>query len=134
MFLVIVLCVIYASPAQAQPSMRQVTATAYYDAYGHGHGADGRPLVEGLTIAGRAEDLGKTALLYDEDMRLIGIYEFRDTGYGKATGRGQSRIFRGRSMGDIESGETVDIYFSTKAKCRAWGRRKVYLQIVDAKG
>ena len=120
--------------ANDQPMLRQIEATAYYDSYGHGYGADGRKLVEGLTIAGRPEDLGKTALLYDEDMRLIGIYEFRDTGYGQSTGRGQSRILKGRSIGTIEEGSCVDIYMSTKAKCIEWGRRKVYIQIVNAKG
>ena len=117
-----------------QPSLRKIDATAYYDSYGHGYGADGRKLVEGLTIAGRIEDLGKTALLYDEDLKLIGIYEFRDTGYGKPTGKGKSQILKGKSKGDIETGQAVDIYMSSKAKCNQWGRRTVYIQIVDAKG
>lgn len=120
--------------AKSEPTLRQITATAYYDSYGHGKGADGRKLVDGLTIAGRVEDLGKTAVLYDEDMRLIGIYEFRDTGYGRATGKGKSQILRGKTKGDIETGECVDIYMSTRAKCNEWGRRKVYIQIVNAKG
>lgn len=134
--IVIYFCTWLASrPVEAKaPTLRQITATAYYDSYGHGHGADGRKLVEGLTIAGRIEDLGKTAVLYDEDMRLIGIYEFRDTGYGRPTGKGKSQILRGKTKGDIETGETVDIYMSSKAKCKAWGRRKVYIQIIDAKG
>ena len=114
--------------------IKLITATAYYDAYGHGYGADGSKLVEGLTVAGRIEDLGKTALIYDMDRRLIGIYEFRDTGYGKSTGQGRSQILKGRTMGDIETGETVDIYFKTYAQCKAWGRRQVFIQIIDAKG
>lgn len=119
---------------ETQPELKQIEATAYYDSYGHGYGADGRTLVEDLTIAGRPQDLGKTALLYDEDYRLIGIYEFRDTGYGQSTGRGKSQILKGKSVGTIESGECVDIYMSTKAKCTAWGRRKVYIQYVNAVG
>ena len=119
---------------KAQGSMRVVEATAYYDSYGHGYGADGRRLVEGLTIAGRVEDLGKTALVYDMDMRLIGIYEFRDTGYGQPTGYGKSKILKGRTVGTIESGTCVDIYMSTKAKCKEFGRQKVYIKIINAEG
>lgn len=119
---------------EAQPELKKIEATAYYDSYGHGYGADGRQLIENLTIAGRVEDLGKTALLYDEDMRLIGIYEFRDTGYGQSTGRGKSQVCKGQPVGTIESGQCVDIYMPTKAKCTAWGRRKVYIQYVNAVG
>lgn len=134
-FLMIVFCTWLATrDVKAEPKLREITATAYYDAYGHGHGATGSELVEGLTIAGRIEDLGKTAVLYDEDFRLIGIFEFRDTGYGRPTGKGKSQILKGRTKGDIETGETVDIYMTTKAKCREWGRRKCFIQIIDAKG
>lgn len=114
--------------------MMLVDSTAYYDAYGYGHGADGRPLVEGLTIAGKKEWLGKTAILYDMDYRMIGIYEFRDTGYGQPTGKGQSQILKGRTIGTIENGTCVDVYFSSYAKCKEWGRRKVYLEVLNGKG
>ena len=115
-------------------NLKLIEATAYYDSYGHGYGADGRKLVEDLTIAGRICDLGKTALIYNTDMRLIGIYEFRDTGYGEPTGRGNSRILTGQSIGTIEAGECVDIYMKTKEKCKEFGRQKVYIQIVKAVG
>ena len=118
----------------SQPELKLIDATAYYDSYGHGYGADGRKLVEDLTIAGRVQDLGKTAILYDMDYRLIGIYEFRDTGYGQATGYGNSQILKGKSVGTIENGTCVDIYMGTKSKCQQFGRQKVYIQIVDAKG
>lgn len=118
----------------SQPELKLIDATAYYDSYGHGYGADGRKLVEDLTIAGRVQDLGKTAILYDMDYRLIGIYEFRDTGYGQATGYGNSQILKGKSVGTIENGTCVDIYMGTKNKCQQFGRQKVYIQIVDAKG
>lgn len=132
---VCLMCQLASREVQAQDtSLRIVDATAYYDSYGHGVGADGRKLVEGLTIAGRPQDLGKTAFLYDMDMKLIGIYEFRDTGYGQPTGQGSSQILRGKSIGTIENGQCVDIYMSTKAQCQAWGRQKVYIQIVNAKG
>lgn len=138
MFLLILIsCTMLANPAQAedtQPKLKLVDATAYYDSYGHGKGADGRKLIEGVTIAGRVEDLGKTAVLYDEDMRLIGIYEFRDVGYGQPTGKGKSEILKGKTKGTIETGQCVDIYFKTYQQCKSWGRRKVYMQIVRAEG
>ena len=115
-------------------NLKLIEATAYYDSYGHGYGADGRKLVEDLTIAGRICDLGKTALIYDMDMRLIGIYEFRDTGYGEPTGRGHSKILKGKSIGTIEAGECVDIYMKTKEQCKQFGRQKVYIQLIKAVG
>lgn len=124
-----------ANPVQASTNgLKLIEATAYYDSYGHGYGADGRKLVEDLTIAGRPSDLGKTALVYDLDMRLIGIYEFRDTGYGEPTGYGQSQIIQGQSIGTIEGGKCVDIYMSTREKCKQFGRQKVYIKIIKAVG
>lgn len=140
---VFVVCITLLGLAFAQPSeevcaesggWKLVDATAYYDVYGYGYGATGQPLVEGLTIAGRPEDLGKTAYIYDLDKNLIGIYEFRDTGYGQATGYGSSRILKGKTKGTIEVGQCIDIYMTTYAKCKAWGRQKVYLRIVEAVG
>lgn len=111
-----------------------VDSTAYYDSHGYGFGSCGRPLVEGLTIAGRVEWLDRYVTLYEvnEDGSIgdkIGRFQFLDTGYGQATGIGQSKILQGRSVGTIESGQCIDIYFSSKAKCSEWGRRKVYIVI-----
>ena len=111
-----------------------VDSTAYYDKYGYGHGADGRPLVEGLTLAGKREWLGMSAMVYDTDMNLIGIYEFRDTGYGQSTGQGSSKILKNRSIGTIENGTCIDVYFDTYVDCVQWGRRKVYMQLIKAVG
>lgn len=126
-----------ATPVNAkekQPELRLIDATAYYDSYGHGHGATGQRLIEGVTVAYRQEDLGKTAVIYDTDMKLIGIFEITDTGYGQSTGKGKSKILPGRSVGTIENGQCIDIYFSTRAACERWGRRKVYVQIINARG
>lgn len=109
-------------------------ATAYYDSYGHGYGADGDELIEGLTLAARPCDLGKTFIVYDESYRLMGIYIAKDTGYGRSTHYGKSQILPGRSVGDIEAGQCVDIYFKTYAECKAFGRQTVYVQIIDAEG
>lgn len=87
--------------------------------------ASGEPTVEGVTIAGRQEWLGKTCMMYacNEDGTvgdLIGIYEFTDTGWG--------------IDGDILRGETVDLYFNDKQTCIDWGRKNVYIEVVDAVG
>lgn len=119
---------------EKQPELRLIDSTAYYDSYGHGHGATGRKLIEGVTVAYKPEDLGKTAVIYDTDMRLIGIYEITDTGYGQSTGKGKSKILKGKTIGTIENGTCIDIYFKTRAACQRWGRRKVYVQIVNARG
>ena len=114
--------------------LKQVEATAYYDYRHVGISYDGRKLVPDLTIAGRKEDIGKTAVIYDLDFNLIGIYEFRDIGYGQATGRGTSKVRKGMTVGTIENGSCVDIYFGSLLECRAFGRQKVLMQIIDAKG
>ena len=111
-----------------------VDSTAYYDKYHYGHGADGRPLIEGLTLAGKREWLGMSAMLYDSDMNLLGIYEFRDTGYGQSTGQGNSTILKDKSIGTIENGTCIDVYFDTYEKCVEWGRRKVYMKLIESEG
>lgn len=121
-------------PPDLYPEPISVEATAYHDSNGYGHGADGRTLVEGLTLAGKPEWLGMSAVLYDADMNYIGTYEFRDTGYGQSTGRGQSKILKGCNVGTIENGSCIDIYFTSYTKCKEWGRRKVYMQLVKATG
>lgn len=99
-----------------------VDCTAYCD---EGITASGRPTVEGLTIAGPEEWMGCAAVLYEvaEDGSIgdyIGMYQFTDTGWG--------------IDGDIPRGETVDIYIADENACWEWGRRKVYLQVIDGRG
>ena len=138
---IVIACLALARPVTAkgldggaQPELKKMEATAYYDSYGHGHGADGSKLIEGVTLAARPCDLGKTFIVYDTNYRLIGIYECRDTGYGQSTHYGKSKIIPGRSVGTIEAGLCIDIYMTTYAKCAAFGRQTVYVQIIDAKG
>lgn len=99
-----------------------VECTAYCDA---GITASGRPTVEGLTIAGAKEWLGCVAVLYEVDEdgtvgEFISIYQFTDTGYG--------------IDGDIPRGETIDIYMSDEDACWEWGRRDVYVHIINGRG
>lgn len=97
----------------------KVECTAYDNLEGN-LTASGRPTVEGLTMAGAKEWLGCTCILYDEDLNFLGFYEFTDTGYGRD--------------GDIERGETIDIYIEDHEEALQWGRRTVYIQIVRSKG
>ena len=121
--------------AEKQPELVKVSTTGYYDYLYHmGIGYTGQPLVEGLTVAGKKEWLGMRCALYDMDMRLIGIYECRDIGYGRSLGYGKSQIIKGRSLGDIEAGKTIDIYFSSRAAALKWGRKTCYMQLIKAVG
>ena len=123
--------------AEKQPELKLVETTGYYDYRYHlGIGYDGRELVEGLTIAGKKEWLGYSIALYDLDYKLIGLYEVRDIGYGKPLGwkYGASKMRKGCSIGDIEAGLTLDLYFNKRADALAWGRRKCYMQLIKAVG
>ena len=138
LILIIMFCVVVANPVQAQekqPELIKVETTGYYDYLYHwGIGFDGRKLVEDLTVAGKKEWLGMSCALYNMDFRLIGIYEFRDIGYGKPLGYGKSQVIKGKSLGDIEAGKTIDIYFKNKADALAWGRQTCYMQLIKAVG
>ena len=72
----------------------------------------------------------KTAIPYDLDMNLIGIYEFKDTGSGMDTD--------GDGKGDtIKNGKSIDVYRNTLSRCYDWIKEYgdyVYLEIIDAEG
>ena len=128
---------VQAEAGQQEPGLRQVDVTAYYDYLYHwGISKDGRPLVEGLTIAGPAAWMGYTVALYDLDMNFIGYFEVRDTGYGRPLGwkYGASQMRKGSSIGDIEAGLTLDLYFDSKQSCIDWGRRKCYMKLIKSEG
>ncbi len=96
--------------------------TAYCDS---GITASGKPTVEGLTLGGAPEWIGCMAVLYevDDDGTIgdfIGLYEVMDTGWGRD--------------GDALRGETVDMFKEDYDACIQWGRRDVYVQIIDGKG
>ena len=80
--------------------------------------------------------MGYTIALYDLEYRLIGLYEVRDTGYGKMLDwrYGKSKLRQGKPIGDIEAGLTLDLYFNTYEDCLKWGRRKCYMQLIKAVG
>ena len=133
--LALVLLFTYTTPVTADENgLMLVDSTAYYDIHHYGYGATGRPLIEGLTLAGKVEWLGLSAALYDTNMNYLGTYEFTDTGYGQSTGRGKSNLLKGKSIGTIENGTCIDIYFNSYADCVKWGRRKIYIKLIKAEG
>lgn len=91
--------------------------------------ASGEHVREGI-VAGKRSWLGKVAILYDLDMNIIGIYEFKDTGAGIDTdgdGKGDS----------IKKGKSIDVYRDTLDECYDWIRTYgdyVLMMIVDAEG
>ena len=94
---------------------REMEATAYCDI---GLCYDETVPREGVTCAAAKEYIGKTFVVYDENWTLIGIYECHDTG-------GDYRI-KNRTV--------VDLYMNEEEDCWKFGRQKVYVQIIDAKG
>lgn len=119
-----ILCVIYDKPLTAYAEDNpygtpfQIESTAY--CYGE-ITASGQAVREGIA-AGRREWIGLTAILYEDDGgeigELIGIYEILDTG-------GDERI---------KNGTCIDIYIPDYDAAIEYGRKSVFVQLVDAKG
>lgn len=88
--------------------------------------ASGDTVREGI-VAGKREWIGKTAILYDMDMNLIGYFEFKDTGAGIDTdgdGKGDS----------IKNGKSIDVYRDTLEGCKSWIKEHgdyIQLQIIE---
>lgn len=88
--------------------------------------ASGESVREGI-VAGKRSWMGKTAIIYDMNMNIIGIFEFKDTGAGIDTdgdGKGDS----------IKNGKSIDVYRDTYQGCKDWIKMfgdYVYLQIIE---
>ena len=126
---------IYSEYLQDENPVFKVSSTAYYDEYNR-PSASMRELQEGYSVAGKVEWLGKYLLVYscNEDGtmgKLLGEYRFDDTGYGAESGVGKSSILEGRSIGTIENGTCIDFFFESRADCINYGRRDVYIMILD---
>lgn len=91
--------------------------------------------VEGLSVAGKEEWLGKAIIMYSvtEDGGIgefIGYFDFTDTGDGidlDGDGRGET----------IRNGTSIDVYRDTLEGCYEWIEMYgdyVYIQVVDAAG
>lgn len=102
-----------------------LNATAYCNPNGN-LTYSGRPTIEGRTAAATTDWLGCVLAIYEinEDGsigKFIGYREVEDTGYGKD--------------GDIPRGETIDLYWGEdRQSALQWGRRKVWVQVVDGVG
>lgn len=64
----------------------------------------------------RPEDIGKTAVVYDGELRLIGIYEIEDTG-------GEN----------VRAGYVLDVWCESKEECYQL-TQDGFVQILDAEG
>lgn len=118
--------------------LKPINVTAYYSE--NPTGCRGDRMREGIA-AGKQDWYGKAIILYtNEDGQpgeLIGVYEVLDTGYGKDTGKGESKIKKGRHLGTIETGQTVDIYRDNYERCveiMKLTEGKAFYQLVDAEG
>lgn len=86
----------------------------------------GNPTASGVmpyegVLAGRKEDIGKAAILYNSDMELIGVFEFCDTGSAKG----------------LKNGTVIDVYRDSVESYREWVATYgdyVYIQYIDAEG
>ena len=69
---------------------------------------------------------------------FIGLYEIRDTGYGKSTGQGKSAVRADKnSRGTIEAGLSVDRYAPTYSECKEWMKETqgmIFIRLIPAKG
>ena len=115
--------------------MKLVSSTAYWDKYNR-TSASGRELIEGYSVAGMVEWLHKKVNIYkcNPDGSVgdfLGTYRFDDTGYGQESGVGGSKILKGRTIGTIENGTCIDFYFENEDDCWNYGRRNVYIQVLD---
>ncbi len=96
----------------------RLECTAYYEGEVT---ASGQEVREGI-CAGKREWLGLTCIMYEDDGgkpgACIGIYEMLDTG-------GEPRI---------KDGSCIDVYMPGREECLEWGRRTVWVQLVEAEG
>jgi len=116
--------------------------TAYYQG---NYGSHGDKMREGY-CAGDPDLYGAAVTIYEaietEDGyqigQCIGLFELRDTGYGRSSGKGKSRVRNDRRFaGTIESGTHLDIYRNDLSRCWEWMHRtqgKIFAVITPAKG
>ena len=116
----------------------KIRATCYCDSGITASGTQTRPGI----IASKKEYLGYVACInaVNEDGSIgefIGFYEILDTGYGIETGVGESRIKSGRTLGSLETGESIDIYMPTLHMAEEWVDTYgdyVYIRLVKGEG
>lgn len=114
---------IVAEAREANPFVEpaKIRATCYCDSGITATGTQTRPGI----IASKKEYLGYVACInaVNEDGTVgefIGFYEVLDTGYGIETGVGESKIKDGRTLGSLETGDSIDIYMPTLHMAEEW--------------
>ena len=69
---------------------------------------------------------------------FITMLEVKDTGFGRETGEGKSKIRPDKkSKGTIEVGKSVDVFYPTLSECKEWMQQTngmCFIQIVPGKG
>lgn len=110
----LILAILIGSARIEEP--KKVRATCYIET--------GNPTASGVMpeegmIAGRKEDIGKMAILYDEDMHYIGLFAITDTG-------GEP----------IRQGKVIDVYRDSMDRVLEWHEeygKYCYMQIINTK-
>lgn len=104
-----------------------VNATAYVNPHNNPT-CTGTQTIEGITVAGKRDWIGKTVDIYtissNGEKEYFGTRVFLDTGYGE-----DSQKYPGK--GTIQTGETIDVYFEDLAIAKQWGKRKVYIEFKE---
>lgn len=116
----------------------KVRCTCYLDS---GTTASGKETRYGI-MASKPEWIGCVACVnaVNEDGSVgefIGYFEILDTGYGAETGVGQSKIFSDRTLGTIETGDTIDIFQPTTHQAEEWIDQwgdYVYIKLIKGVG
>lgn len=117
---------------------QKIRCTCYID---NGITASGQYTRPGI-IAAKKEWIGCVAELNAVNPdgsigEFIGYYEILDTGYGIETGYGQSKIKKGKTLGTIESGQSVDVWMPTMHQANEWVSLYgdyVYIKIIRGEG
>lgn len=109
------------------------------------HGSHGDRMRKGM-VAYTPESYGYCMEVYKAEVtengyqlgEFIGLYEIKDTGYGKSTGQGKSTVRADKkSRGTIESGLSCDMRFDTYSECKKWMKETqgmIFIRIIPAKG
>ena len=109
-----------------EPISYVVESTAYHNP-NNNYCYDGTVPVEGLTLAGKKEWVGNSVRLYEcidgQKGKLMGIYEFHDTGFGND--------IDGDGVGSIQDGTCIDIFMENYDDCINWGRRLVIMEFEE---
>lgn len=104
-----------------QSELIQVECTAY-EPTGQ-RCADGTWPVEGDTLAGKREWIGRHVNMYFLDGTYIGTFTFHDTGFGHDPD--------GDGIGSIQDGSRIDYYMNTESECIQWGVKNVLIEFLD---